>query len=211
MKKFILALTLTVISSICALAQSNDEYKKTEFFVGYSHGRADAHFSPITNVYRERTGLNGFNVSGVYNVSRYIGIKADFSGTYNSQRISTQAVVLPGTPTTILTFNSKNSLYNVLGGVQIKDNSAEKRFKPFAHALVGAAFRKNSTTPSVCITTIICPGGTSETGLAGAFGGGLDIQINKKIAFRAFQIDYNPIKANGGVDHNMRAGIGLVF
>lgn len=211
MKKIILALTLMIVSSLCALAQSNDDYKKSEFFVGYSYGRADAHFSPIPNVYRERTGLNGFNVSGVYNVSRYVGIKGDFSGTYNSQRISTPAVALTGTPASILTFDSKNSLYNVLGGVQIKDNASEKRFKPFAHALVGAAFRKNSTEPLVCVATIVCPGSTSETGLAGAFGGGLDVKVNNKIDFRAFQLDYNPIKSGGGTDHNMRLSIGIVF
>ena len=30
-----------------------------------------------------------------------------------------------------------SSLWNFLGGVQIKDNAKEARFKPFAHALVG--------------------------------------------------------------------------
>lgn len=211
MKKFILVVTLTIVSTVCALAQSNDNYKKAEFFIGYSYGQADAHFSNIPGVYRERTGLNGFNASAVYNLSRYFGIKGDVSGTYNNAQITTPAVVLTGTPATILTFDSKNSLYNALGGVQIKDNASEKRFKPFAHALIGAAFRKNSTDPLVCVGTIICPGSTSETGLAGAFGGGLDIRINSRVDFRAVQLDYNPIKFGGRVDDNFRVGIGIVF
>lgn len=210
MKKLITAFTITIALSICALAQSNDDYKKTEFFVGYSYGQADLHFNNNPSVYRERTGLNGFNVSGVYNVNRYFGIKGDVSGTYANARISVQAVVLPGTPSTILTFDSKSSLYNVLGGVQIKDNASEKRFKPFAHALVGAAFSNNRTDIG-CVTTIICPGAPRRTSLAGAIGGGIDIRVNKKIDFRAVQIDYNPIKVGGTVDDNFRVGIGVVF
>jgi hypothetical protein len=51
----------------------------------------------------------------------------------------------------------------------------------------------------------------SETGLAGAFGGGLDIKLNDHIDFRLIQVDYNPIKFNGGVQQNVRIGIGFVF
>jgi hypothetical protein len=213
MKKFILIMALTLVSGLCALAQSNDGHKKTEFFIGYSYGQADAHFSNNRSLYRDRTPLHGFNASAVFNVSRYIGIKADVSGGYGKTNASFPIIPLsPGQPTGTLLTSTRNSLYNVLGGVQVKDNASEKRFKPFAHALVGAAFRKNELSPGIaCVTTVICPGNNSEVGLAGAFGGGLDIQITKKIAFRAFQIDYNPVKANGGVDHNIRAGIGIVF
>jgi hypothetical protein len=212
MKKFILVLTLTAISSICALAQSNDDFKKSEFFIGYSYGQADAHFSNFSSIYKDRTPLSGFNASGVFNVSRYFGIKADVSGAYSKTNANFQAVSISGPAAGTILVSSKNSLYNVLGGVQIKDNASEKRFKPFAHALVGAGFRKNTiTNPGVCIGTIICPTSTSETGLAAAFGGGLDIRINRRIDFRAFQVDYNPIRFGTGIDHNMRIGIGIVF
>lgn len=211
MKKFILALALTAISSLCALAQANDDYKKSEFFIGYSYGQADAHYNPNPNIYRDRIPLMGFNASGVYNVSRYFGIKGDVSGTYSKTNVSFAVIPVSGpSPGTVL-LSSKNSLYNVLGGIQIKDNASDKRFKPFAHALVGAGFRKNSTTPGGCITTIICAGGTSGTGLAGAFGGGLDVRINSRVDFRVVQVDYNPIKFDRGTDNNMRIGIGIVF
>jgi hypothetical protein len=210
MKKFILALTLTLVSGICALAQSNDDYNKAEFFVGYTHGQADAHFSPNPNIYRDRTPLDGFNASAVFNLSRYFGIKGDVSGAYNKSNVSFQVIPVSGPSTSTILLSAKNSLYNVLGGVQIKDNASKSRLKPFAHALVGAGFRKNSTDIG-CVTTIICPGGTTETGLAMAFGGGLDIRLNRRIDIRAFQIDYNPIKFGGGFDDNFRFSIGVVF
>ena len=35
--------------------------------------------------------------------------------------------------------DTKERIYNFLGGVQVKDNRKDARFKPFAHALVGMA------------------------------------------------------------------------
>ncbi len=211
MKKFILALTLTLVSSICALAQSDDdEYKKTEFFIGYSYGQADAHFSPNPNIYRDRTPLHGFNASAVFNLSRYFGIKGDVSGAFSKSNVSFQVIPVSGPSTSTVLLSAKNSLYNFLGGVQVKDNASKTRVKPFAHALVGLGWRKNETNIG-CITTVICPGGSDEKGLAMAFGGGLDIRVNRRVDVRAFQIDYNPIKSGGSFDNNLRLGIGVVF
>ena len=210
MKKFILALTLTLVSGICALAQSDDDYKKAEFFIGYSYGQADAHFSPNPNIYRDRTPLHGFNASAVFNVSRYFGIKADVSGAYKTSNVSFQVIPLSGPPTSTVLLRTKNSLYNFLGGVQIKDNASKTRVKPFAHALVGLGWRKNDADIG-CVGTVICPGGSDEKGLAMAFGGGLDIRLNRRVDLRAFQLDYNPLRTSGSFDNNFRVGIGLVF
>ena len=53
--------------------------------------------------------------------------------------------------------------------------------------------------------------GGSETGLAGAFGGGLDIKLSNHVDLRLVQIDYNPIKFQDGIQKNIRLGIGIVF
>ena len=211
MKKFILALTLTLASSICALAQSDDDQKKPEFFAGYSYGQADARYGNFS-VYEDHTSLSGFNAAAVFPVSRYVGIKGDVSGTYQSKNITLPTLSLSGIPIGSLAFTAKNSLYNVLGGVQVKDYASTKRFKPFAHALAGAAFRKNELTPGgTCITTIICPGSRNDKGLAMAFGGGLDVRVNKRVDIRAFQLDYNPARFNGKFESNFRFSIGVVF
>jgi hypothetical protein len=51
----------------------------------------------------------------------------------------------------------------------------------------------------------------SETGFAGAFGGGLDIRASERIDIRAFQFDYNPTRLDGSTQHNFRVGVGIVI
>jgi hypothetical protein len=216
MNKLFIALLLTVISSIFVSAQ-NPDYRKGEFYVGYSNGQVDtgidSNSNTLTGVLRDRANFNGFEVSGVYNVHRYVGLKADVSATYNSNRYSFP--ITTGTTTQTVSFEGKNSLYNVLGGIQIKDNSTEGRFKPFVHALIGAGHGRTKVRNVQCTSTVSIACGelsdASETGFAGAFGGGLDIKLSNKVDLRAFQVDYNPIKFDAGTDHNIRFGIGFVF
>jgi len=51
----------------------------------------------------------------------------------------------------------------------------------------------------------------TETGLAGAFGGGLDIRASDRIDIRAFQFDYNPTRVFDSTQHNFRIGVGIVI
>ncbi len=220
MKKLLLVLTLIAISGVIALGQ--DDYKKGEFFVGFSNNQVDTGleervFSNNDPIDR-RQSLNGFNVSGVYNISRYVGIKGDVSGTYNSKHYDLP--ISAGFVTGRGSFDIDSSLYNVLGGVQIKDNSTGKKIKPFVHALVGAGFNKveiknvnlnTSCPPNTDCVFVFNDTGVDETGLAGAFGGGVDIKLSKRIDLRAIQVDYNPIRFNGETQNNFRFGIGLVF
>lgn len=201
-----------------ASAQSSDDFKKVEVFAGYSNGQVDTGLdsgSSAVDFFRDRENFNGFNVSGVYNLTRYFGVKGDVSGTYNSKRFNGTADV-GGTPVNISVKNS-SSFYNFLGGVQVKDNAKSGRFKPFAHALVGAGHARTKVSDYVCSPSTVCPAvfipdsKFSETGLAGAFGGGLDIRLNNKIQIRAFQVDYNPVRVNGQTQSNVRFGAGIVF
>lgn len=216
MKKIISALCLTLISSVFALAQttSTDDYKKAEFFAGYSNGQVDTGADSedsVQNFFDDRLSFHGFNVSAVGNFNRYVGVKVDVSGTYRKDDFDVP--VTTGTTTDNVRFSAKSSLYNVLGGVQVKDNASTGRVKPFGYALVGAGFGK------VKVSNVDCPLGIdcsdvetiSETGLAGAFGGGIDIRINDRVDFRAVKVDYNPIKFESGTQHNVRLGIGIVF
>ncbi|MFN0139693.1 MAG: outer membrane beta-barrel protein [Pyrinomonadaceae bacterium] len=217
MNSTVSAFAFVVIASICSPAQT-DEVKRAEFFAGYSFGSAGADFGPggaaAPRVYQDRVSQHGFNASGVVNLSRYVGIKGDVSGTYKKGRLAFQVPSgSQNNPTATFAFDAKTSLYNFLGGVQIKDNSTSKRVKPFAHAMIGAAHRSNKIQGGgfTCILIIPCPRSTSETGFAGAFGGGLDVRLGKGVALRAFQVDYNPIKFDAGTDHNFRFSTGLVF
>jgi opacity protein-like surface antigen len=101
--------------------------------------------------------------------------------------------------------------------VQLKDNSTEGTFKPFAHALAGVAHARNSVefngvacAPAV-VLGLCSPATESETGFAAAFGGGLDIRASDRISIRAIQVDYNPTKLFDSTQHNFRIGVGIVI
>jgi hypothetical protein len=207
MHKFIKAFCLTIILSVCVSAQTNsDEYNRNEFYVGYSNQQV--------NDFR-RQPHNGFEVSYVRNVHRYVGIKGDFSAAYRNRNFPVLFSTASGDGS--YRFENERSIYNFLGGVQVKDNASTARLKPFAHALVGVAHNRNKTKNFTCVSNCsgqalpLIPFSTSDTGFSGAFGGGLDIKINDKIDFRAIQVDYNPIYSNQRVNNNVRFGIGIVF
>lgn len=215
MNKIVLAFCLTIFTSVFAFAQTTttDEYKKAEFFVGYSNNQVDTGIdaedtNEIREFFNERESFNGINVSGVANVTRYVGIKGDFSATYRNDDFS-----VPVSPTQNVGFKLNSQLYNVLGGVQFKDNASTARIKPFGYALAGAGIGRVKVKDVTCPTGVDCSDFTSdsETGFAMAFGGGLDIRINDRIDFRAIKADYNPIRFDSGTQHNFRLGIGIVF
>jgi hypothetical protein len=202
--------------SVAAFAQTSD-YKKKEVFVGYSNNQVDSGLTvdeDTGDLTEDRATFHGFNVSGVYNFSRFFGVKADVSGTYNNRRFEFSVPTAPPS-TGQVSFDSNNSLYNFLGGIQIKDNASDKRLKPFAHVLAGAGYMRTKIKNVTCDPQVIgCSdfaGSWSETGLAGAFGGGLDVKLNDRIDIRVIQVDYNPIKFDGSTQHNVRFGFGFVF
>ena len=206
-----LAMLIAACASV-SLAQS-DDYNKYDIFVGYSHNRVDTGIGDddpqLDDVFDEREGFHGFNASITGNISRYIGLKGDLSGHWKKKTFPV------GTTASV---ELDSSLWNFLGGVQIKDNSKETRFKPFAHALVGGAHAKvnGNFSNDVCIAVFPspCPADfeESDTGFAAALGGGLDIRASDRVDIRAFQFDYNPTRVfDGGTQHNFRIGVGIVF
>lgn len=217
MKKVFLAFCLTAISGLAAFAQTSDDFKKAEVYVGYSNNQVDSGINvegdnEFEDFFDERESFNGFEAAGVYNFSRYVGIKGDVSGTYKSENFSVSVPTNGGTST--FGADTKISLYNFLGGVQIKDNANKGRFKPFAHALVGAGHARIKIDNLVCPTGVSCVGFQDDftrTGFAGAFGGGIDVRLNDKFDIRAIQVDYNPMRFDGQTQHNIRLGVGLVI
>jgi hypothetical protein len=206
-------LIVTIIIACASIAAAQSDYKKFEFFAGYSHNRVDTGIGDedpdLGDIINEREGFNGFEVSATGNLTRYFGLKADFSGHFKKKTFS-----IPGLSGSNVDVDSR--LFNFLGGVQIKDNSNEGTFKPFAHALVGAARARNSVdfNDIACIAIVPSPCSPfteSETGFAGAFGGGIDIRASDRISIRAIQIDYNPTRLFDSTQHNFRFGVGIVF
>ncbi len=211
MQRLVMGLLLIAATAILGIAQGADHNEK-EFFVGYSNGQVDGSTGRFVHTTADfgDTGplkFHGINVAGVYNFTRYVGVKADVSATFHGGDFS-----IPFTPTTTVNGNARNSLYNVLGGVQIKDNAVEGRVKPFAHILVGLGHARtrveSNCTGLNCL--LITPTST-DTGLAGAFGGGLDVRVNDRFDVRVGQIDYNPVFLKGNDLHNVRLSIGIII
>jgi hypothetical protein len=209
----VLAMMIAACASV-SLAQSTDDYNKYDIFVGYSHNRVDTGIGDndpqLDDIFDEREGFHGFDASVTGNVSRYVGIQGDLSGHWKKKTFP-----LVGTTASV---DLDSSLWNFLGGVQLKDNAPETRVKPFAHALAGFAHAKvnGNFNPDGCIAVFPspCPADfeESDTGFAAAIGGGLDIRVNERVDFRAVKFDYNPTRLfDGGTQHNFRVGIGIVF
>jgi opacity protein-like surface antigen len=229
MKRLVTVATLILVSTITALAQ--DDYKKFEFFAGYSalyldNLAGDTGSPAVDDVLGEKQNLRGFNLAGVYNFHKFVGAKFDYSLHLREDNFTR-----PLGSGTIDT-----SLQNILGGIQIKNNMVDgPRFKPFGHALFGIAVQKvDVDSPNLPAVFGISDCHTNETSFAMAFGGGLDIKLNDRFDLRVVQIDWNiinrgdqqtgivlaptpfqtvgsPFFIPGTRQDNLRLGIGIVI
>jgi opacity protein-like surface antigen len=181
----------------CApLAFAQDEFKRGEFGIMFSHNRVDTGgaFDPNPNA-TGRDSFNGVNVDAGYNFTRYVGAKADFS--YHQK--STDFAIPGGT------VNVEGKLTQFMGGIKLQDNATETKVRPFAQLLVGVGQAKVESN------SVLGNLNQSETGLAAAIGGGLDIRVHRNVDFRAIKVEYNPVRIEGETDNNIRIGIGLNF
>jgi hypothetical protein len=207
MRKLFLTALLVAAFAPAAFAQTGDDYNKYDVFVGFSHNRVDTgidtddisdggDFDDFDDIFNEREGFNGVNASVKGNVSRYAGLKFD----YSFHRKEFDFGDLTGAAGTEV------RIHNFLGGVELKDNARETRVKPFAHLLAGVARQSADLSNFDDEFEDV-----SETGFAAAIGGGVDFRLNDRVDFRAIQFDYNPNRLNGETQHNFRIGIGVVF
>jgi hypothetical protein len=118
---------------------------------------------------------------------RRFGIKANVTGHTKTQLFvdTFHGVAEPNTVT--------ERIYNFLGGVQMKNNGKDARFKPFAHALVGAArySRKEVVTSPVTLNNYTNRGKVMS--FAMKLGGGIDLRVHRRIDLRLIEVNYNPI------------------
>ena len=132
--------------------------------------------------------LNGWNGSAAFNVNQTFGVVADFGGYY-------------GTVEDVV----KMKLHSFMFGPKFAFRSNEK-VTPFVQALFGGIRSKFE---------IEGEGSFSETDLAMAFGGGLDINVSDRIAIRPVQFEYVPVRVSDEVSsdwsHNLRYSAGIVF
>lgn len=210
MRKLLLPILFISLCAWQAFAQNSDDYNKVEFYGGYSYNRVQPNAKATTAFgstvaqcssaateilgknfqtdFCQRHGFNGFDASITYNFNRYFGIQGNVTGHNKSQKFTD---TINGATETI---DTKERIYNFLVGVQVKDNRKDARFKPFAHALFGAARNTSKgVNTSVAIPEDNYTLKSKVTSFAMKLGGGIDARVNRRIDLRFVEIDYNPI------------------
>jgi len=155
--------------------------------------------------------LIGWNGSLEAKVLPFLGFVADASGHYGNETISSLLfcrVFVPPPAMPNCTENHDVNLYAFTGGPQV--SLPLGRFRPYAHALFGAAlFRDVSPTPYR----------QSSTSFADELGGGVDVSIIPRVAWRV-QADDLQIWSNtsclagifcGRVQNSLRVSTGVVL
>ena len=186
-----LVVLATLLLAIPTAASAQDEYKKYEFFAGYSslyfdNLAGDTSSPGINDVLGEKQNLRGFNLAAGVNFHKYVGAKFDYSLHLREDNFT--RTLGNGTVDT--------TVQNFLGGIQIKNNMEDgPRLKPFGHALFGVANQKiDVDSPQLPALFGISDFSVNETSFAMAFGGGLDIKLNNRFDLRVVQVDWNIIK-----------------
>jgi hypothetical protein len=189
MKRFVTLVTL--ILAFAANVWAQDDYKKFEFFGGYSalffdNLAGDTGSAAVDDILGDRQTLRGFNASITGNFHKYVGAKFDYSLHLREDNFSRPA----GSGTIDTT------VQNFLGGIQIKNNAEDgPTFKPFGHALFGVAVQKiDVDSPNLPAVLGISDFHTNETSFAMAFGGGVDLKLNHRLDVRLAQVDWNIVK-----------------
>ena len=166
-------------------------YPKAEVFGGFSISSLAAPPSLTGLPTSLRETFWGWQASGNFNVTHYLGIVGDFGGQYKS----ITAPAIGTTPAISLGMNN----YQLMFGPQI--SFRRQKVTPFVHAVFG--FDRFGAS----ITGV----GGSTTGMGMGMGGGFDINVSDRLALRVPQFDWTPMHI-GGVWWNkqVRIGIGLV-
>lgn len=159
--------------------------QNTELSIGALFTRSDPNLKSPNFHFDKTTDQLGADISGtLFFGDRPVGLTADVGATWKGGA-------------------DDASLATIMAGPTLKARG--KRWQPFGRALIGVgrfAARNQQLSFSFDRTT---------AGLAWAAGGGLDINVSKRVAFRALQLDYLGTRIDHKNVRYLRAGMGLVF
>ena len=194
MRKLLFLSLLTLLCALpCAAQTSAGDDRRPEFFVGYSNLQAEGLPERNTttgsfsdDLFGERTGLHGINVSATGYLTPRFGLTGDFS--YHARdRNFTPAGGGEG--------DIDTRVINAMAGPQVRFPN-QTRSTPFLRGLFGVAntrFNVSSSTQPAGGGNVTSTFSTNATDFAMALGGGLDVRVGERVALRVFQIDYNPV------------------
>jgi hypothetical protein len=155
-------------------------------FIGYSYNRT-------TLTVDNGTNLNGWNGSLEGKIFPFVGLVADLSGYYGSGGVPAACPVIIGGGPCLSNANTRE--HNVLFGPRVSFSA--RRFRPFAHALVG-------------VSRVNVDGFGSDTSFGSAYGGGLDYRLKGPLHWR-FQGDYLQTRFFSQTQNDFRFSTGIVL
>jgi hypothetical protein len=194
-------ISLVTFALIALTALATAQVPKGNIFAGYSFAKADIG-SVVTGT---RTNLNGWNASLEGKLFPFIGIVADVSGHYGSEKIS--PVFNGGSPAfNYLPGNAR--LLTAMFGPRVSVSVGKVR--PFAEALFGVSHLKVDYAARPDFTIPFAGGTTNDTSFTSAYGGGIDYHLLPFFAWRV-EADALRTKFTSGTQNGFRVSTGIVF
>jgi hypothetical protein len=198
MRKFA---TLLVLGLFSLPASAQSDYPRVELFGGFSFGSIEVK-APVSNTFGHEAA-KGFQAAIAVNVNRTLGIVADFGGLWGDHPTFSS-----GTTFAEGTFR----VLHIFAGPRFTKRT--NRIAVFVHALPGFAQQRETIMGKGFFSPPTTTTSTS-TGFAVALGGGVDINLGKRLAIRAVQVDYLPIRVSTrfftNFRSNVRVGVGVVL
>ena len=207
-------LAFLFLACVSASAQDNFEWR---IYGGYQYSRVDTTstqtflnathlFNPAIPAinYGTRQNLNGWDV-GIEQDGRWgIGAVVDFSGGYESK---TQTISSVGGVTN--TARTRLHMYTATAGPQFVMRRSSQ-FQPFAHALLGAAWYRDTTSFLSNNIPLVPDFGENDTRFTVGAGGGVNVFFSKNIGLRVAG-DYFRTFFFDARQNNFRGTAGLVI
>jgi opacity protein-like surface antigen len=199
----VFTLTLLVIAASAAVAQEPNRstasgvqgVAKVEIFAGYSYLNSGPERARASE-----SGLHGGVASVNVNLRPWLGLTAEFSRHARSNRY----FFLQGSQ------REEVSVTTLLAGPRLawRPNG---NATVFGHTLAGASRYRNELEYTLLSPPSSGQFSFKETRFAAAFGGGMDLKVTDRLAWRAVQADYLVTRNYGRATNNLRLSIGPVF
>lgn len=164
MRKFLVLTALLGLLPWLVMAQ---ETPKVEVFGGYQYLHTGDLSSSGQTLSDSSQNWNGWDANATYYFTRSLGVQGDFSGSYAK------------IPTFLEGFDVSTHAYTYAGGPVVALNAGGK-VNPFVHALFGGV-RLSGSQSGVSV---------SFNGFTTMVGGGVDVKVAPRVAFRLIQADW---------------------
>jgi len=214
-------LYVVIMMALLAGVAAAQDFPKAEIFAGYdllrvggsdidslTSGLEDYYLPSGLNISSSKLFKQGFDASVAFNMNAYLGIEANI--LYNRGDLVKISGTVDGAA---VDGKFKTTDFAFMAGPRFTYRKNEK-VTPFAHVLFGV--NRVNINPSITVDgedfgSELADFEVSDRGFAMAFGGGIDVNVNKAFAIRLIQADYFMAKHEDATLNNINFAFGVVF